>query len=60
MGDWEPVEFARLEAEARDLDVQGGLDYSAALLRSEEFSRLYANFIAGYYRDDDAGVAPDL
>ena len=55
-GDWEPVEFSQMESEARDLDVQGDLDYSVALSRSEDFSRLHANFIAGYYRDEDAGV----
>ncbi|MCI3272555.1 hypothetical protein [Streptomyces cylindrosporus] len=55
-GDWEPVEFARLESEARDQDVQGDLDPSVALPRSEAFSRLYADFIAGYYRDEDAGI----
>lgn len=55
-GDWEPVSFARLESEARRLDVQGDLDPSVALHRSESFSHLYASFIAGYYRDEDAGI----
>ncbi|MCH5673868.1 hypothetical protein [Streptomyces gilvus] len=56
-GDWEPVEFARLESEVRRLDVQGDLDASVALPRSEGFSRLYASFIAGYYSDEDAGIS---
>ncbi|MGW2722751.1 hypothetical protein [Streptomyces sp. NPDC001492] len=50
------MEFAQLEAEARGLDAQGDLAHSVALPRSERFARLYCDFVAGYYTDEDAGI----
>jgi hypothetical protein len=63
-GEWEEVDFATLESEARTADIRSlssagpdgtGIDVTAMLARSEAFARPYADVLARCYSNEEAG-----